>query len=109
MIESGAIGVSIRVAGKVAGSERSRFQKFRKGFVAYSGDYAEKLVERGFAQALLKPGMVGIQVRIMKEAPKEFEMRELPEEKEFKPQKLEENKEEAVGSTESKTTERNEA
>jgi small subunit ribosomal protein S3 len=72
IIEAGAIGVSIRVAGKLAGSERSRFQKFRQGFVAHSGDYAEKFVDRGEAQANLKPGIVGIRVEIMKEAPKEF-------------------------------------
>ena len=74
VMEAGAIGIAIRVAGKLAGSERSRFQKFRKGFVAFSGDYAEKLVDRGYAQAMLKPGMVGVEVRIMREAPKEVEL-----------------------------------
>ncbi len=78
IMESGAIGVSIRVAGKLAGSERSRFQKFRKGFVAFSGDYAEKLVDKGYAQGNLKPGMVGIKVFIMRESPKEFELKEQP-------------------------------
>ncbi len=73
---AGAVGVSIRVAGKLAGSERSRFQKFRRGFVAYSGEYAEKFVQRGFAKAMLKPGMVGIQVRIMAELPSEVKIRE---------------------------------
>lgn len=72
IIESGAIGVQIRVAGKMAGTDRSRFQKFMKGFIAHSGDYAEKLVDRGYAKIVLKPGMVGIQVKIMREAPKEF-------------------------------------
>lgn len=76
VMNAGAIGVSIRAAGKLAGSERSRFQKFRKGFVAYSGDYAEKLVDKGFAKAILKPGMVGIQVRIMKELPVEIKIKE---------------------------------
>lgn len=80
--KNGAIGISIRVAGKLAGSERSRFQKFRRGFIAHSGDYAEKLVEKGFAIAMLKPGMVGIQVRIMKEMPKEVVIKEKIEKKE---------------------------
>ena len=85
----GATGIAIRVAGKLAGSERSRFQKFRKGFVAFSGDYAEKYVDKGYAQAMLKPGMVGVKVFIMKEKPKEFSFKENPEEKETKeiPQK----------------------
>lgn len=70
--EAGAVGIAIRIAGKMAGSERSRFQKFKRGFVAFSGDYAEKLVGKGYAEAMLKPGKVGVQVRIMKESPKEF-------------------------------------
>ncbi len=72
IMEAGAIGVQIEASGKLAGVERSRFQKFKKGFIVHSGDYAEKLVDRGYAQALLKPGAAGIQVKIMKEAPKEF-------------------------------------
>ncbi len=81
VLEVGAIGIAIRVAGKLAGSERSRFQKFRRGFVAFSGDYAEKLVDRGYAQAMLKPGIVGVEVRIMREAPKEVEILKEPEKK----------------------------
>lgn len=69
--EAGATGIAIKVAGKLAGSERSRFQKFKRGFVAYSGDYAETLVDKGYAQANIKPGMIGIQVKIMKSMPKE--------------------------------------
>jgi len=73
---AGAIGVSIVVSGKLAGKERSRFQKFRSGFVAYSGDYAERLVEKGYSQAMIKPGVVGVEVRIMKQPIEEFKMKE---------------------------------
>lgn len=76
VMQAGAIGVAIRIAGKLAGSERSRFQKFKKGFIAFSGEYAEKLVEKGYAEAMLKPGIVGVKVYIMKEAPKEFAEKE---------------------------------
>jgi small subunit ribosomal protein S3 len=79
VIEAGAIGISIHVGGKLMGAERSRFQKFKRGFVAYSGDYAETLVDKGYAQGSIKPGIVGIQVRIMKEAPKEFEYKKIEE------------------------------
>ncbi len=72
IMEAGAIGVQIRVGGKIAGVERSRFQKFSDGFIAHSGDYAEKLVDKGYAQANLRPGIGGVQVKIMKEAPEEF-------------------------------------
>jgi len=69
--EAGATGIAIKVGGKLAGSERSRFQKFKRGFVAYSGDYAETLVDKGYATASIKPGMIGVQVKIMKSMPKE--------------------------------------
>lgn len=79
--EAGAIGISIHVGGKLMGSERSRFQKFKRGFIAYSGDYAETLVDKGYAQGNIKPGMVGVQVRIMRQSPKEFEMKAQEENK----------------------------
>ena len=79
--EAGAVGIAIKLAGKLAGSERSRFQKFKKGFVAFSGDYAEKLVDKGYAEAMLKPGKVGVQIWIMKESPKEFIFKKEIEEK----------------------------
>ncbi len=69
--EAGAIGISIHVGGKLAGSERSRFQKFKRGFIAFSGEYAERLVDKGNAKANIKPGIVGIKVFIMQEMPKE--------------------------------------
>ena len=71
VMEQGAAGILIKVGGKLAGSERSRFQKFKRGFIAFSGDYAETLVDKGRAQANLKPGRVGIQVNIMREMPRE--------------------------------------
>jgi len=93
VIEEGAVGISIHVGGKLMGAERSRFQKFKKGFVAYSGDYAETLVDKGYAQGNVRPGVIGIQVRIMRESPKEFEMKKesekgTPEEKAAKEAEL---------------------
>jgi len=72
IMEAGAIGVQIRASGKIAGVERARFQKFREGFIAHSGDFAEKFVDKGYAQANLRPGVGGIQVKIMSEMPAEF-------------------------------------
>jgi small subunit ribosomal protein S3 len=72
VLEEGAVGIQIRVAGKMAGVERSRFQKFRAGFITHSGNYAEKYVDKGFAKAMLRPGMVGVQVRIMVKSPEDF-------------------------------------
>jgi len=94
VMEAGAIGVEIRVGGKLAGVERSRFQKFRKGFIVHSGEYKETLVDKGYAQAMIKPGIVGIQVKIMKEAPTELLLEKGLESKEFKYQEEIEKKEE---------------
>jgi small subunit ribosomal protein S3 len=82
VMEAGAIGVQIRIAGKLAGSERSRFQKFKAGYIKHSGEYAETMVEKGMAEAIIKPGMIGVQVKIMKEVPKEFILEKKIKEKE---------------------------
>ncbi|MFH7882492.1 MAG: 30S ribosomal protein S3 [Candidatus Aenigmatarchaeota archaeon] len=97
IMEAGAVGVEIRVGGKLAGVERSRFQKFKKGFIVHSGDYKETLVDKGYAQAMIKPGIIGIQVEIMKEAPKELLLEKGLEGKEFKYEEEIEKKEETSG------------
>ncbi|MBI2084405.1 MAG: 30S ribosomal protein S3 [Candidatus Aenigmarchaeota archaeon] len=71
IMEAGAVGVHIEIAGKIGGVERSREQKFGRGFVAHSGNYAEQLVDVGYTQALIKAGIIGIKVKIMKSMPKE--------------------------------------
>jgi small subunit ribosomal protein S3 len=70
VMEAGAVGVEIRIGGKVGG-ERGRFQKFRQGYIKHSGHYAETLVDKGFATALTKPGVIGVQVKILKQMPKD--------------------------------------
>ena len=73
VIESGAVGIQIVLSGKLSGSERSRIQKFKEGFVAHSGEYAERLVDSAYTQAILTPGIVGIKVKIMRQMPREVE------------------------------------
>ena len=70
VIESGAIGIEIRIAGKVGG-ERSRFQKFKLGYIKHAGYYADNIMGKGYATATLKLGSVGVQVKIMKEFPED--------------------------------------
>ncbi|TAL47611.1 30S ribosomal protein S3 [archaeon] len=72
VLKAGAVGIAIRVAGKLAGAERSMFQKFQAGFVAHSGEYSERLVDKGYAEGMLKPGKVGVQVKIMLSMPQEI-------------------------------------
>jgi len=66
IMRAGAIGVQIRVGGKLGG-ERGRFQKFKKGYIKHSGYYGDEIVDKGAATATLKLGIVGVQVKILKE------------------------------------------
>jgi len=71
VMEAGAIGVEIRIAGKLGG-ERARFQTFKQGYIKHSGYYADTLVQTGYAQALLKLGMVGVRVKILTQIPEDL-------------------------------------
>jgi len=70
VMQSGAVGVAIRISGKVGG-EMSRTEKFNAGYLKYAGDPAEKL-DKAYARAEVKLGTIGIQVRILKDEPKEI-------------------------------------
>lgn len=70
---SGAVGVAIRIAGKIGG-DISRVEKFSSGYLKYSGDPAETDVMTAYAQANVKLGIIGIQVRILTVPPKELEL-----------------------------------
>lgn len=70
---SGAVGVAIRIAGKIGG-DMSRTEKFSAGYLKYSGDPAETDVKRAYAQANVKLGVIGIQIGILTEPPKELEL-----------------------------------
>jgi small subunit ribosomal protein S3 len=68
IMKAGAVGTEIRVGGKLGG-ERGRFHKFKKGYIQHSGYYADNVVDKGQAVAVLKLGVVGIQVKILKDLP----------------------------------------
>jgi len=68
IMDSGAIGVEIKVSGKLGG-QRGRFKKFKEGYIKHSGYYADNILDKGKAVANLKPGAVGVQVKIMKDSP----------------------------------------
>ncbi len=65
IMDAGALGVQIVIGGKLGGS-KGRTEKFARGYIKYCGDSAEKLVDYGFAEALTRPGKIGVQVKIMK-------------------------------------------
>ena len=57
-------GVEITISGKIRGS-RSAVAKFVEGYIKKCGEPSIRLVNEGFATAELKPGVLGIYVRIM--------------------------------------------
>lgn len=64
IMRAGAQGVEITISGKIRGS-RSAVAKFVEGYIKKCGEPADRFVEEGFATAPLKPGVLGIVVRIM--------------------------------------------
>jgi small subunit ribosomal protein S3 len=65
IMQSGAKGCQVIIAGKLTG-ERHRTEKFTEGHVKYCGETAKQVMDIGLATAKLKPGVLGVKVRIMK-------------------------------------------
>jgi small subunit ribosomal protein S3 len=64
IMEAGALGAEIVISGKLR-SDRSRYEKFRAGYLAKSGDPAIKYLRQEEVHVLLKSGILGVKVRIM--------------------------------------------
>jgi small subunit ribosomal protein S3 len=76
VMESGALGCEVIIAGKLTGA-RARVQKFTEGYIKHSGEPVNTIVEKGFAIAIKKLGVIGVQVRIIppdSKLPDHFEM-----------------------------------
>ncbi|MHA1770761.1 MAG: 30S ribosomal protein S3 [Candidatus Thorarchaeota archaeon] len=65
VMRAGALGCEIIVKGKLS-SRRARYQKFRQATIAKTGRPAEVFVDEADDIAVLKPGVIGVKVRIMK-------------------------------------------
>lgn len=63
IINAGALGVEIRLSGKLP-SSRARPWRFAKGYLKKTGDPA-KVVDRAIALSQTKPGTVGVKVSIL--------------------------------------------
>ena len=63
IISAGALGVEIRLSGKLPGS-RAKSWRFSQGYLKKTGDSA-KVVDRAQATAQTKPGTVGIKVGVL--------------------------------------------
>ena len=64
VMNAGALGIEILISGKVPSSRAKRW-RFYQGYLKKSGDIAIEGVRKAYANAQLKTGTVGIQVRIM--------------------------------------------
>jgi small subunit ribosomal protein S3 len=78
IMDAGALGAEIILAGKVTGA-RSRVEKFNRGYVKHNGEPAEDIVDRGDGVAVMKLGTIGVTVRIIppgSDLPDDFRIRE---------------------------------
>ncbi len=65
IMDAGARGVIITVAGKLTGS-RNRTEKYIKGHVKYCGETALQHMDKGYSVAVKKLGTIGVTVEIMR-------------------------------------------
>ncbi len=65
IMAAGALGAEIVISGKLT-SERARYEKIRAGRVYKVGQQVATMVDRAVAHALLKPGIYGVEVIIVK-------------------------------------------
>jgi len=81
VMEAGAIGVEITISGKLRG-ERAAYEKLKAGKVYKAGDPVDYIIDRAVAKALLKPGIFGVEVVIVKPGirlPDQVEIKEIPQ------------------------------
>jgi len=64
IMEAGALGAEIIISGKLR-SDRSRYEKFRTGYMPKSGEPPRKYTRKAEVSVQLKPGILGVKVRIM--------------------------------------------
>jgi len=64
VMDAGALGCEVIIAGKLTGP-RARVQKFVDGYIKHAGEPSKTVVERGYAIAVKKLGVIGVQVKIV--------------------------------------------
>ncbi len=104
IMDRGALGCEIIMTGKLKGP-RGRMEKMVDGYIKHCGEVAEEVVDRGYAIAKVKSGVIGVQVWIVKSdaaRPDAFRMIPVTKEEvkevaeEVKEEKIEEKEEEVV-------------
>ncbi|MEM4780087.1 MAG: 30S ribosomal protein S3 [Halalkalicoccus sp.] len=64
IMDAGALGAEIVLAGKVTGA-RSRVEKFNRGYIKHNGEPAQEIVDHGQGTAVMKLGTIGVNVKII--------------------------------------------
>jgi len=64
VMEAGALGAEIVISGKLT-TERARFEKFKAGHFPIVGEPAARAMRTDEAHVKLKPGIIGIRVKLM--------------------------------------------
>jgi len=64
VMDAGALGVEIVISGKLR-TERARFEKFRAGYFPRCGEPALRNMREAVAHVQLKPGIIGVRVKLM--------------------------------------------
>ncbi len=81
IMEAGARGCQVILSGKLTG-ERHRTERFKAGTIKYCGEAVRLWMDKGFYQARLKPGVIGVNVWIMRptaKLPDEIEVKGIAE------------------------------
>lgn len=64
VMDAGALGAEIVISGKLR-TDRARYEKFRAGYLPKSGEPPLKYMRKAEVHVQLKPGILGVKVRIM--------------------------------------------
>lgn len=100
IMDRGALGCQITMTGKLKGP-RGRMEKMVDGYIKHCGSIAEEIVEKGYAIAKKKAGVIGVRVWIVRpdsKRPDSFQMNIVTKEVEAAEEKEEEKGvEEEVG------------
>jgi len=108
IMNAGAKGCQIIISGKLTG-ERHRTEKFTEGHIKYCGETAKEVMDVGYSVAKLKPGVLGVKIRIMRpdaQLPDDFKIKiktPVAPEAEVKKPVVEEKKPAAAEQPEKKT------
>lgn len=108
IMEAGALGAEIIISGKLR-SDRSRYEKFRTGYMPKSGEPPRKYTRKAEVSVQLKPGILGVKVRIMPPEAKFPDQVQIVEEEIVEEEIVEEEKVEEEKETETATVTTEEA